>query len=95
MSWLFPEKDFISKYQTVKKQRYDFGIVELNLELKNDEILSLKITGDFFGEKPVEKLEDLFKNVKLCNVERVLDKICVSNYILGMANNEFASLIFK
>ena len=95
IGWLFPEKDFISKYQTVKKQRFDFGLVELNLELKNDTILSLKITGDFFGEKRIEELEGLFKNVKLDSVNSALGGVCVSNYILGITNSEFIALITK
>lgn len=93
IEWLFPEKDYISKYQTVKRKRFDFGLVELNLELKNDTILSIKITGDFFGEKRVEELEKLFKNVKLESVNSVLDGVCVSSYVLGITNSEFIDLI--
>lgn len=93
--WLFPEKDFIAKYHVVKKNRFDFGAVELNLELKNDVILSLKIKGDFFGEKPVEKLEELFKNANISSVQNLLNGIAVSDYILGMKNREFIDLITK
>ncbi len=93
IGWLYPEKDFISKYQSVKKKRYDFGSVELYLELKNDIILSLKIKGDFFGEKPTEVLERKFIGISLNEVETLLETENVSDYILGMKNSEFITLI--
>ncbi len=93
--WLFPEKDFISKYQVVKKKRFDFGTVELNLELKNEVCLFVKIKGDFFGEKPVNELEELLKDTKLASIQTVLSDVVVSDYILGMQNSEFVDLIIK
>lgn len=93
--WLFPEKDFISKYQVVKKKRFDFGTVELNLELKNEVCLFVKIKGDFFGEKPVNELEELLKGTKLASIQTVLSDVVVSDYILGMQNSEFVDLIIK
>ncbi len=91
--WLFPEKDFISKYQVVKKKRFEFGTIELNLELKNDVVLSLKISGDFFSEKPIEDLEKLFESAKFSAIETLLNGVDVSNYIVGMKNAEFIHLI--
>ncbi|MBE5743402.1 MAG: lipoate--protein ligase [Clostridiales bacterium] len=93
IGWLFPEKDFISKYQIIRKKRFDFGSVELYLELKNDVVLSLKIKGDFFSEKPIEELEKTFENKELSSIQTCLEGIVVSDYILGMSNLEFIELI--
>lgn len=91
--WLFPEKDFISKYQVVKKKRFDFGTVELNLELKNDTIISLNITGDFFELKRVLELEKTFVNVNLKDVNNAISNIDVGEYIVGMNTQEFLRLL--
>lgn len=93
IGWLFPEKDFISKYQIIREKRFDFGSVELYLELKNDVVLSLKIKGDFFSEKPIEELEKTFENKELSSIQTCLEGIVVSDYILGMSNLEFIELI--
>lgn len=93
IGWLYPEKDYLSKYQTVKKKRYDFGNVELNLNMKNNEILSLKITGDFFELLPVCHFEKLFDNAPLSSLKFILENHNVGDYILGMKNEEFLALI--
>jgi hypothetical protein len=93
IGWLYPEKDYLSKYQTVKKKRYDFGNVELNLNMKNNEILSLKITGDFFELLPVCDFEKLFDNAPLSSLKNILENHNVSDYVLGMKNEDFIALI--
>lgn len=93
IGWLYPERSMLSNYQITRKKRFNFGSVELDLYLKNDEILSLKISGDFFGVLPIEELENLFKNVSLSAVQTVLEGVNVSDYILGMTTFEFVSLL--
>lgn len=82
--WIYPKKDFISNYSVIKKKKYDFGIVELNLEMSNDIIRNIKIHGDFFGTKDISVLEEKIRNNRLSEVEKALHNINIGEYIFGM-----------
>ena len=87
--WIFPEKPMVSSYQKTVAKRYDFGKVELTLNLENERIKSIKITGDFFGEKDVAVLERTLENTLIEDIEN----IDISAFILGMTSREFIDLI--
>lgn len=89
-NYLFPNRDFLSKYSLKNKKRYSFGTVEIYLEMKNFTIKDIKITGDFFENKPVSELEELLKNK---NIKEDLKNLCVEDYICGMKTQEFLSLL--
>lgn len=91
--WLYPEKDYISQYSIRKKEKYDFGIVEILLEMKNDIINNVKIIGDFFGVKDVRELENSLKGTSIKNIEASLNSIKISDYIYGMTSEDFISQI--
>ncbi len=87
--WLFPQKTMLSNYQKTASKRYDFGRVEISLEFDNEVIKKAKITGDFFGEEDISKLESFIEN---STVDK-LSEIDVSKYILGMTASELIDLI--
>lgn len=88
--YLFPSRDFVSKYSLKNKKRYSFGTVEIYLEMQNLIIKDIKITGDFFENRPVSELEELLKNK---NIKEDLKNLCVENYICGMKTQDFLTLL--
>lgn len=93
--WLYPEKAFVSEYKIRKKKKYDFGIVDLYLDMVNDKISKIKIYGDFFGNADVSEIEALLNGTHLTYLSEKLEKINISKYIFGMTNEEFIDLLVK
>ena len=91
--WIFGEKSMVTDYQKVNSKRYDFGSVEVALSLSGDVIKSIKITGDFFGQKDISILEKALLDVSLLTIDKTLDSINLTEYILGITKEEFISLI--
>ena len=91
--WIFGEKEMVINYEKVNSKRYDFGSVEVAINLSGDVIKSIKITGDFFGQGDVSDLQNHLKNTAISNLENALKGVCVSNYILGMTDVELIDLI--
>ena len=93
--WLFPERDFLSKYNIINRKKFDFGLVELNISLKNGVIADFSINGDFFELSDVSKLEKKFVHCNISDIEAIVKKNSVAKYILGMTDDEFIDLIKK
>ena len=91
--WLYPSKKFISGYTVNKKKKYEFGIVNLELDMLNETISDVRITGDFFGYKDVCELEEIIKNSDVDNLAEVLRNVNIHEYVCGMTNREFIDLI--
>lgn len=93
LDWLYPKKDMLSDYSTVKKKRYPFGTVEVRLEMSDDKIRSAHFVGDFFATAPVEELEALLCGTRLLEIEETLAKTDVGAYICGMRTEELARML--
>ncbi|MBE6534526.1 MAG: lipoate--protein ligase [Ruminococcaceae bacterium] len=91
--WLFPKSAYISGYTVTKKKRYNFGIVSIEINMSNEQIVEAKISGDFFGIKDVAVIESLLKNTSLENLYNTLQGVDINEYIFGMNNEEFIKLI--
>ena len=91
--WIYPKSDFLSSYTVHKKQKYQFGLVELYIEMKNDVILDIKILGDFFSVEDISILEKALKKQSIHKIQdlKILDNI--NNYINGMNKDDFLTLI--
>ena len=87
--WIFSERRYLTEYGFTRRQKYPFGIVSVSLRLAREVIEEAVISGDFFGQKPIEELEALL-------VGRRVDEplgIDPSPYIAGMTEEELASLL--
>ena len=91
--WLYPEKDLLSRYTETKEERYPFGTVELLLKMQNDRIAELSLRGDFFSLRPVTELESLLGDVRISEVKACLETVDIGQYVCGMDNSEFLSLL--
>ena len=93
--WLYPDRDYVSRFSINVNERYNFGTVSISLDMKNDIISDVKIEGDFFGTHDVSEIENALKGSSISKIDSVLSKIQISDYIFGMTNDEFSDLITK
>ena len=91
--WIFPLSKLTSEYTALRKKRYDFGIVEVYLDMSNDTITKATVCGDFFGVCAVSELSDALEGVLLSKVAERISTLDVGDYIFGMSNDEFVSLL--
>ena len=82
----------------VKKQRIEgCGTVEAHLDLSHGIIQKLAFTGDFFSVEDPQQLADLFAGCPLRenDLAAVLKNIHVGQYIMGLQNEDFLSLLLQ
>ncbi len=91
--YIFPERDFLSSYTIIRKKRFDFGTVCLYIDMKNEFISKIRISGDFFEIKGTRELEGKLKGKSIFEIQSLLQSISVGDYIFGMKNLDFLSLI--
>jgi lipoate-protein ligase A len=91
--WLFPKNNFIADYTLVKKKKYNFGLLEMNINMSDEKIMDIKISGDFFGGKDISDIEHILKNTPLSKLNEILSDINIEEYICGMKREVFISHI--
>jgi lipoate-protein ligase A len=91
--WIFPKRAFLSKYTVTNKKRYPFGSVEITLQMSGEIIENVRICGDFFGNEPIDRLEELISEVRHSEVKSRLEGVEVGRYISGMTEIEFTRLV--
>ncbi len=84
------------KYTHIKEDKYPYGIVSVQLEIKMGMISDIKITGDFFSEKDISSLEQILKGWRheKSAIEEVLDTIEIDEYIVGATNKDLLDLMW-
>lgn len=76
-------------------KRFDFGSVELSLNVENGKISEIFILGDFFGIKNINELERALTHIKYQKKElkSALSAFDLSDYISGITLDELLNLI--
>jgi len=86
-----------SKYNYFFQSKFSFGNIEIMLKIQDQIIKEIKIYGDFFGEKPVEELEEYLK--KTCytkdSINNKLKKIEIEKYIKGLSKDELLEVLTR
>ncbi len=93
--WLFPERDMLSRYSVRRKKKYPFGLVDISLDMSNDVLRGIRISGDFFGNRPIAELEELLAGTRICDISDKLRGVKTDEYIYGMSYSELEELITK
>lgn len=85
------------KFSNVKKKKFDSGLVEINYEVNNGLISDFKIYGDFFGEMPIEILEDALIGTSFDrpSLEKKTNTIGISKFIKGIDHNDFIQFVLN
>jgi lipoate-protein ligase A len=87
--WIFSEKRYLTDYTVEKKKKYPFGLLKIDMTLERDVIAAIRISGDFFGNAPIEGLEQALLGQSLA----ALSPIDLTPYIRGMQFSELAELL--
>ena len=85
------------KYEFVRKKRFDFGSVEVHMDIAGtSEIKDIKFYGDFFSKVPVTELEQKLQGLRheAGAIEKALEDTDVSQYIAGITKEDFMTLLF-
>ena len=93
--WIYPDRELVSRYVVRKKKKYDFGIVDISLDMSNDVVKDIKISGDFFGNKPLSELESRLVGEKRDTILETVSNIELDEYIFGMTAEAFVKQILE
>ena len=91
--WLYPERDYLSRYSYKLKKRYGFGGVELYLDMKNGIITAARIFGDFFALSDISEIEALAEGRTVAEFRSLISEVRIGDYISGMNNSDFSELL--
>ena len=91
--WLYPKSNYLSDYTVRKKKKYEFGLVNLNINMSNDVISEIKIYGDFFSTKDISELESLIKDTDIKSINEKIKSVNLGEYIFGISKTDFLHLI--
>ena len=87
--WILSEKRYLTEYSISRRKKYPFGIVCADMTLTGDKIESVRLSGDFFGTRPVAELESELVGKPLS----ALSAVDPSPYIAGMTKEALADLL--
>ena len=87
---------FSPEFEVVKEKTFTGGNLEAHLQIRDGIIADIKIYGDFFGILPVCELEKALVGAQFIGsaVSEKIKNIKVSDYISGLSNDEFLSVLF-
>lgn len=96
---MFRNKDFIysrKKTEANYQVKHNFGLVEYSYSIKNNLVESFEIEGDFFSNKDIRDLCNLFlgKSMTIEAFREVLSGVDLGEYIVGMDKKVFLGDIF-
>lgn len=82
-------------YSWTGSKKYDFGLVDVRMNIKDGKIDDIKIYGDFFGIKNIGEVEELLTGSlhRYDQIAEKLDRIPLGDYISGMTKEELLELL--
>ncbi|QRN83389.1 lipoate--protein ligase [Chloroflexota bacterium] len=84
-------------FEYKNSQRYPFGKLEIQANIKKGLIEECKISGDFMGMADLDPLEEALMGVRYApeDVRKVLDDLELSLYLGGITTDEFIQCLFE
>ena len=82
------------KSQNSFEFRFSFGTLRADFDLEQGMMKNVKITGDFFSERPVAELQARLENVRFQHADFKKAISCLSDYIVKGDGNEVADKVF-
>ncbi len=83
-------------YSWSGSRKYDFGLVDVRMNIENGIIRDMGIFGDFFGIKNIETVEELLTGSphRYESIAEKLSSIELGDYISGMTKKQMLELLF-
>jgi lipoate-protein ligase A len=83
-------------YSFINKKKYDFGLVEARLDIKQGTIRDMALYGDFFAKGELQDFISLFIGVSYDrdSLRKILDANHPGAYITGMEIEDFMELVY-
>ena len=83
-----------AQYEMTREEKFDAGLVTVNMTAKDGRIVDIKFYGDFFGNGEIEDLENALRGVILdSRLEDKLMELDLGEYMSGVSPQELARLI--
>lgn len=78
-------------------RKYDFGLVDVRLDVTRGRIREIRIFGDFFGIRSVSELEELLVGTeyRADAISQALADVALGEYISGMTAEELTDLMMQ
>ena len=83
------------EYENKEKERFPFGSVEVCYTAENGRLSDVRISGDYFSERPVGELEKTLIGCRLIKEELCERLYDVGKYICGAEPDQIAALFVK
>lgn len=82
-------------YTFKNKQRFDWGVIEIRVDVKVDIIKSVEFNGDFFTHQDLTPLYEALIGIKFNeeSLQEALSQIRIEDYILGATTEDILSII--
>ena len=82
------------RFEVTREERFDSGLVTVDLTAKDGRIEDIRISGDFFGNGEIEDLEKALKGVILdSRLGKIIEGLGLEEYMAGIDPEELAGLI--
>lgn len=91
--WTYGESP---EFNMEKSKRYTFGQLNIKLDIKNGKVKIMGIYGDFFANKDLSKLQELFIGVNFEeeHMREAIKGLELQEYIQGITNEDFIDCMF-
>lgn len=92
-SWNYGESP---AYSWTGSRKYDFGLVDVRMNIKDGKIIDIRIYGDFFGIRNIREMEEVLTGSlhRYDSVAEKLEGIELGEYISGMTKKDLLELLF-
>ena len=87
--WILSERRYLTEYRLTRRQKYPFGVVCAEVSLSGNIIEKIRISGDFFGTRPLSELEEALIGKPIST----LTQVDPAPYIAGMTGAELFALL--
>ena len=85
---------FVKAYSIRREQKFDSGLVTVDMDVKRGVIADIHLSGDFFGSGDLRELEEKLKGTPLdAHLAQRLQELDIEKYIRGVSAADMALLM--
>jgi len=87
---------FKQEYSIINEKKFDYGIIQANINVVNNKIVDLKFYGDFFGKRDITEIEKRLTGVTYLydSVKEILYGLNIEEYVNMASLDDILTLLF-